>query len=376
MAGTLLASELTEANKTRVHFAVATRADDVEIRRLLRENPMSGRISLSLEREPDYFADTQLPDETKQTIVAYEDGNLLCLGSCAVRERFVNGAPQRVGYLGGLRLDSSQAGRFHVVRRGYEFFRQLQSAMPADFYFTSIASDNDRALRFLERGLPGMPKYQFVGEFVTILLPTARRTRARTEQEINAANFDEFIDLLNESNRFYQFSPTWSNDGIAALNALGLGKHDFYYIRRAGQTIAGAALWDQRNHKQTVVRDYSPLLALVRPALNTASSLVHGPKFPTVGAQLRNAFVSHLVCGNEPDTLISVIAQLRDIAAQRELDLITMGFDANDPRLAIVRRHFRSYQYRSRLYVVHWPDLGGDACDLAGRILYPEVGLL
>src|SRR5215469_4843109 len=127
MAGTLLASELTEATKARVHFAVATRADDVEIRRLLRENRMSGRISLSLEREPDYFADTQLPDETKQTIVAYGDGNLLCLGSCAVRERFVNGAPQRVGYLGGLRLDSFQAGRFPVVRRGYEFFRQLQS---------------------------------------------------------------------------------------------------------------------------------------------------------------------------------------------------------------------------------------------------------
>ncbi len=175
MAGTLLERELTTPRTGRVRFEIATPEDDAEIRRLLRANPTPGRISLSFERERDYFADAHQPGETKQTIVARDGKGLACVGSCTIRSRFVNGAPRRVGYLGGLRLDSRQAGRFDILRRGYEFFRELQTDAPADFYFTSIAGDNQRARQLLERGLPGMPLYEFVGEFVTVLLPTHDR---------------------------------------------------------------------------------------------------------------------------------------------------------------------------------------------------------
>src|SRR6185503_2625474 len=154
MARSILARELTVARAGRVEFGVATKADDPDIRRLLRDNPMPGKVSLSLEREPDYFADAGLPGEIKQSIVARQDGRLLCTGSCVIRQRFVNGQPRRVGYLGGLRLDAPYAGRFDILRRGYEFFRELQTGAAADFYFTSIAADNERARKFLEAGLP------------------------------------------------------------------------------------------------------------------------------------------------------------------------------------------------------------------------------
>ena len=167
MAGTTLDRKLMTARTGRVPFALATQADDADIRRLLRENPMPGQITLTLEREPDYFADAGLPGTVKQTIVANEGGRVVCVGSCATRERFVNGQPHRVGYLGGLRLDARVTGRFDILRRGYEFFRELQADNPADFYFTSIAADNAPARKFLERGLPGMPAYEFIGEFVT-----------------------------------------------------------------------------------------------------------------------------------------------------------------------------------------------------------------
>ena len=49
MAGPAAASELS------TRFAVATRDDDAAIRRLLRENPMRGAVSVGFEREPDYF---------------------------------------------------------------------------------------------------------------------------------------------------------------------------------------------------------------------------------------------------------------------------------------------------------------------------------
>src|SRR5258706_898476 len=174
MAGTALACELTGSPARRIHFALATEADDDDIRRLLRENPMSGQITISLEREPSYFFEERHLLAERQTIVARENDRVVCVGSCSFRPRFVNGQPQRVGYLGGLRLDAKLAGRFDILRRGYRFFRELQPHHDREAYFTSIAADNERAIQLLERGLPGMPSYKHLGEFVTLLISVRR----------------------------------------------------------------------------------------------------------------------------------------------------------------------------------------------------------
>src|SRR5258708_4483905 len=134
MARNTIERELSAPRTKGVRFEVATATDNADIRRLLRENPMTGRIGLSFEREPDYFADAGLAGELKQTIVARERGRIVCSGSCTIRQRFINGGPRRVGYLGGLRLDKSVNGRFGILRGGYEFFRTIQSDRAADFY--------------------------------------------------------------------------------------------------------------------------------------------------------------------------------------------------------------------------------------------------
>jgi hypothetical protein len=249
-----------ENDSTKLRFSPASRADDADIRHLLRESPMAGRIALSLEREPDYFADNGLA-EVKQTVVAREQGRVVCVGSCAIRRRFVNGQPRRVGYLGGLRLDASVAGRFDILRRGYQFFHELQAVAPADFYFTSIAADNERARQFLERGLPGMPAYEFIGEFATLLLPVKHRYSTGRDPtnpwrcvgpETDAAQLTE---LLNHHAPLRQLTPCWDAAELTSLAPLGLCPTDFHVIRRADNRLAAcAALWDQRGFKQAVIR--------------------------------------------------------------------------------------------------------------------------
>ncbi|MGP8200778.1 MAG: hypothetical protein ACLQU4_14885 [Limisphaerales bacterium] len=344
---------------------------------MFRENPMPGEISLSFEHEPNYFADADLPEQTKQTIVAREEGRVVCAGYCSIRQRFVNGTPRRVGYLGGLRLCSGQAGRFDILRRGYEFFRTLQSDSPADFYFTSIASDNHPARRFLERGLPGMPAYEFIGEFVTLLLPARHRPATSNRAAALTPAAEELITLFNEYGCRQQFAPCWSNAELTALKPLGLRESDFCFVRQRGQIVACAALWDQRVFKQTVIRGYTLRLALLRPALNLTARITGGTRLPAVGQTLANVFVSHLsVAPDESDALIALTAELRSLAAQRQIELLTFGFAANDPRLATLRRSFRVREYHTRLYVVRWPGTGGTAGDLDARILAPETALL
>jgi hypothetical protein len=360
-------AEVRASVKTGVNFNLATQADDPDIRYLLRNNPMPGAISLSFEREPNYFADADQPEETKQTIVAREQGRVVCVGYCTTRLRFVNGQPRRVGYLGGLRLDSSVAGRFDILRRGYEFFRALQSQSPADFYFTSIAADNHRARNFLERNPRGMPRYEFLGEFVTLLLPTEHQspTRRVSVTPIHAGSetgAPQLASALNKANQHFQLAPHWTAEQLTALRRLGLPDDDRF---------DGAALWDQRNFKQTVVRGYAPWLALLRPVINLVARLTGKPGLPAAGQILSHAFVSHVT-----STDFFFLNHLRIIAAQQGIEWLTLGFASDDSRLKTVRQNFRCREYHSRLYLVRWPDLGGSTADLDNRILAPEVALL
>ena len=234
-----------------------------------------------------------------------------------------------------------------------------------------------RARSILERGLPGMPSYEFIGDFVTILLP-AQSGHPGSNVVLNQnPPAEEIIAFLNNHNRESQFAPCWAEDVMTALRPLGLNLNDFTFVADSGRIDAAAALWDQRVFKQTVVRDYSPSLMRARPVLNLAARFTGGTRLPAIGDVLRNAYVSHLAINpNKPDRLIQLITELRGVAAQRGIELITLGFAGNDPKLAVVRRSFRAREYHSRLYVVRWPDCGGAAQELDQRVLAPEVALL
>jgi hypothetical protein len=341
MAGAVFTRELTRSGA--VEFGVADERDDAEIRALLRNNPMRGRISISLEREPNYLADAHLPGETKQTIIARENGRLVCVGACTIQNRFINGAERRVGYLGGLRLDESCAGRFDILRRGYELFRELQEDAPADFYFTSIACDNERARRFLQRGFKGMPKYEFVTEFSTLLVST-RGSSPRIACDANASEPR-------------QFAPFWNAEDFASLKEFGF------------RSVApDAGVWDQRSYKQAVVRDYVPSIRRTRGLINIVNRLIGAPKLPPIGQPLSMAFGVG-VTGDNVGTLVS---EARDLDAE----MLAVGFDANDPAVPHIRKRFKCREYRSRIYIVRWPGIGGSVDDLDGRLLGPEVALL
>ena len=366
-------------------FELATAADDADIRWLLRENPMSGRISLSLEREPDFFADAHLPGTEKQTIIARENGRVVCVGSCTTRLRFVNGQPCRVGYLGGLRLDASVAGRFDILRRGYRFFREVEGEHPPELRFTSIAVDNTRALKFLERRLPGMPLYEPLCDFVTLLLPVPRPERRSPPRRVGVAPKHQAGPktgapkpgqlLLSADSTDQQLAPLWSDEELMALEPLGLSADDFVFVGDSSQPQACAALWDQRGFKQAILRGYSSWLKFVRPVFNSVGPWMGEARLPVVGEVLNHAFVSHLsVPPNQPALLCELLERLMAQAARRGIELLTIGFSTDDPRLATVRRRFRGREYHSRLYSVRWPDEPRLA--LEGGVCCPEVALL
>jgi hypothetical protein len=373
MAGAVVDRELN------TRFAVATRAEDAAIRRLLRDNPMHGAVRLSFEREPDYFAGADLAGGEDQTIVAFSDSRLVCMGRCSQRECWVDGAARRVGYLAELRLDATARGRFGILRDGYEFYHALQRDDPADMYFTSIAADNERARRLLEKGARGLPTYVFLAELDTLLLSVPTRTlvtKLRVESA-TPAQVPDLLRVLNDHRQRHQFATVWTAESLRALENQGLPLSRFLLALNGGEVLACGALWDQRGFRQTVIQAYSRSLAVARPFVNLASGIIGTPRLPRAGSVLAHAFLSPLACTDGAESILpDFIEAAFPLAAQAGVEFVTLALPTTDSRLSALRRRFSTRTWRSRLYRVDWPDRAPVEFSARGATPLPDVALL
>src|SRR5512145_1569572 len=145
-----------------VEFKVATNADDPDLRRMLKANPLPGEITVSLEREPNALAAGAISGDPHHTIIAHDraNGRPIGMGSRSVYSGYCNGVPCRIGYLSQLRVERPYRGRIRLLTDGYRLIRALRRADELPFDLTTIVADNRPARRVLGAGLRELPVYQ------------------------------------------------------------------------------------------------------------------------------------------------------------------------------------------------------------------------
>lgn len=373
------------AARPEVVFDLATPADDAELRRLLRDNPVPGAFALALTREPSFFQAATLEGDVHQTVVARSpDGALMGLGSRAVRTAFVNGRPTRLGYLAQLRVDAAFRGTRGLLRGGFAGIRRLhdQAGEPA-FYVTTIIAGNERARQALTRPRPGVPTYTEGERLATLALPLWRRRAEPTLPGVVVraavdADLPDLATCLQRNLARYQFAPCWTADDLAdPERCRGLAPGDFVLALRGPRVVGCAALWDQGAFKQTVVHGYSGALRVGRPVVNALAPLLGVPRLPPVGQQLRHAFVSHLaVDDDDPALAVALIARLANRALERRLAYVALSLAERNPLASAVRRAFRTLAYPSVIHTVHWDDGRDAVAALDDRIPHLEVAVL
>ena len=351
-------------------FALATAADEAEIRRLLRENPLGGGIEITLEREPNAFAADFGLSRNHAVILAREaSGRVIGMCERVVGEAFVNGEARLLPYLGGLRIAASHRHRVAILRGGFQALRALAERPGEEpFALTSITADNTAARRLLTAGVPGLPRYQPVGAFSTF---GVRPRRARTAEGIEPAgeaDFPAVADFLQRQLGRFQFAPVWS---VEKLRGLGL---DILLARHRGELRGCLALWDQGAVKQAVVRRYPPLLGLARPVVNLLAGL---PRLPAPGTALRQADISHVaVEGDDAEIFLALLEAALDLSAQRGFGAAAVGLASAHPWRAALKRRYRTLEYRTELYLAHWPEAGDMVAAVERQLPFPELGLL
>jgi hypothetical protein len=361
-------------------FSLATESDEPDVRRLLRENRLGGRYQLTLEREPNAFrADFEMAIFQAFIIArSRETGEPVGLCEKVVWPAYVNGKLEQLPYIGALRVSEKYRNRITVLKGGFEALRMLarhDGELP--YALTSITSDNALARRILTANLPGLPAYHPVGEFSTFAM---RARRAPADAAVSAgsdADFPEIAAFLCKHNSAYQFSYKWTEASLRGLGAFGLRPEHFLLYRTDGKLRGCLAVWDQRANRQTVMRAYPPVLSRLRPLGNFVAPLIGMPRLPKIGEAVNQAMLSHLAVENDDAEVFRALLSASLCQARaRGFDAASMGLASSRLLRDTLLKHTRAIEYRTSLYLAHWPDGAAAVADLKPMTPHPEMALL
>jgi hypothetical protein len=379
VAGLLAPSRLTERIAGPLRFALATDADDAELRALLRRSVVPGAVRVAFTREPRYRDGEALCGAVERTIIARADAQLVALGRCSVRSVHRNGVAGPIGYLSELRTLPAAPHGAQVLRDGYDFLRDMLHDVEMDGCVTSIATDNAHARRVLECGHRfGLPRYTFLADLVTLVVPAARahHTASVAPLRVHVSEHDQLRDFLATRARDMQLSLLWDNSTWESLRHHGITESDFCVVRRAGRIVGAAALWDQRAFRQIVIDGYHGALQWARPFLNVASAVTGMLALPAVGATLPQLPVLGLASADDA-ALLELWQALRADATASNATCVTVTRDARDPLLRTLQQVRGTRAYHTRLYDVRWRNQPAWRSAWRDEVLYaPEVALL
>ena len=382
MAGLAVASGVDQIlRQGGYEFSVAERHDDADIRRLLRENSTPGSFALSLEREPSAFDHNGANALRRCFIVARDCRTSEAIGVCerVVREAYVDRKVHKLPYLCALRIAATHRHRIGVLRGGFEALRQLADRPDeAPFALTSIAAKNEAALRVLSRGIPGLPVYSPVGAYSTFVLGARSEKLLTGIRQATPQDFPAIARFLQSALVSKQFAPYWREERLAALAENGLPASQILLAMRNGTIHGCMGVWDQIGFKQAVPRRYPPIVGALRPLINLFAPLTGSPRLPAIGQPLRLAVLSLVAVEADNQSVFrELLRSALGVAGRLGHSGAIIGTAHDSQAGETIRRHYRfATEYKTQLFLVHWPDAKHLIARITGAAPAPELGYL
>jgi len=325
---------------------------------------LESALSLTQERDPDFFALPRLHQGPFSTAVAFaDDGRLVGCGTVAVRESHLGDHRLTSGYLCDLRVAPGFRGGFHLARAYGHFMNHIEMIHGADLFTTVIFDSNTAAVKALTTRSDkrkDQPVYRPMTPFEMVSIQFTRkktepsnRVRAATANDheplvafLAARASHRILGEVLTRDRFVQRLALWPNFAL----------EDFLLATDSHDKIVGClAPWDTSIFKRTRVLGYRGGMLWQKRAFNLAATVMRFPPLPQPGDHFRFAFLTHMEVEDDDPTI------LRDLllAAYTKLRPENLHFmSAFVPRgsaLASAFQGFMTTKTRMTLYAVHRP---------------------
>ena len=324
-----------ESGAIKIREAVA--ADNEALLQLTRETPMAGKISLRIDRDPDFFALPQARGETKVFVATFEDKIIGCM-SASIQTDYVRGVLERVAHATDLKVHPDFTGRRLAVRLISTIENYVRDC-GVDLSFSLVADGNQRVMVLCE-GRHATPVQVMLGRFlVDQILPSpfARRSKRYRVEEAEAKDLPEIAELLDRKHRQLNFAPPVAAGDLERAVAGPPHFRKMMVVRESGHVIATLTVEDTQHLRQNVLVGLPPYLHVVLGLLRILTLPVPGWRIPRVGEPFANLYVRFFACreGHE-EALHCLLAQARVEAFRHRFTFLSIGIHEHDPLRSLV----------------------------------------
>ena len=364
----------------RFIFDIADARDGEKIAEILESNPFEGRISLLYTRRPDAYESFLKESKESEVLICRDknEGGVVGFGAYNVRELYVNGIPQRVGYIFGLRGYGQYLKSYPLLHKAFDYLYQRCQDRQISFYITTILNYNLYSRRLLEKRRKFMPSYEFYGDYEIFALKTFLRKKKYSGLTFRKATLDDvtaIVKFLNQEGRQYQFFPLVKEEDLLEERLPNLSINHFYLVvDNNNEILTAGAAWDQKRYKQYIVQGYGLSIKFIN-TIGIWFPLLNWPLLPPKG-QMLNFFTLSFwaVKGNEETVFDCFLEGLSHVS--KEYSFFLVGVYETHPLRAHLK-HRRCVTYKSKAYLVDWEKEINPLTKLNNDFIpYLECGLL
>ncbi len=276
---------------------------------------MRGALVLSTQRGPDFFSLYRMQKAEPFVYVGDgADGSLIGLCAALVRDGFLDGQPQKVGYLGDLRVRFDRSRAF--ARFFGDYFEDLCARTGCTQYYTSLLASNRAAINALTRKKSKrlrQPHYALLRPFTTVSVQlTWKRRRAthvpvRSATEADLPQVRELLHLDHQRRPFgYRFDEGELDHRLAQWPGFSL--QNTLLAHDEGGALRGVAtVWNPKPVKRFRVHAYNGSMRWVKAGFNAAASVLRWPALPEPGGEFDSASLCNVSVVNDDVTVFRAL---------------------------------------------------------------------
>lgn len=344
---------------TKIHTRLATAKDNTALLALLKRVHQIGSITLTFEREPNFFAGALVSCEHEHVLVAEDLNNpgvLIAMVDIGQRRQYINGKVELVRYLHDLRVAPEA--------RGGNALKTLFLAIAAHigteegWMEAVILEENLIPLGIIDRGRPWLPNFYRGGRVVTSVLPAQQRNvgpdSGLTIRPATIKDAPLLQHLWDKASHRQGFPRYDVNDLLAGRAYYQCLKINHYLIAFSnGRAIGSVGIWNQKPFKQTRVTRYTPWVAALRRPYNLYSRIFGGLRLPSPGHCFNYLILHSLAIDHDnPEVFKALLDYVLEHHLQPTQSLLCGFFD--DHPLEPVLQGFRRKTVFSRHFFISY----------------------
>ncbi|MFI8480549.1 hypothetical protein ACIGCM_08265 [Pseudomonas sp. NPDC078700] len=346
----------------KIHTRLATAKDNTALLALLRRTPQMGSITLTFEREPNFFAGALVNCEHEYVLVAEDlevPGVLIAMVDIGQRRQYINGKVESVRYMHDLRVAPEARGGkalealFLAIAEHIDTTNSWMEAV--------ILEENLVPLGIIDRGRAWLPNFYPGGRIVTSLLPAQKpKGQLNNSLTIRTATLDDaplLQQLWNEASHRQGFPLYNVNEMLAGNGYYQCIKISNYLIALInGKPVGSLGIWNQKHFKQTRVARYSPWLAALRIPYNLYGMLFGGVYLPPPGDCFNYLMLHSLTIDQDNPAVFKALLDHVLVHHLQPQQSLVCGFFEDHPLEAALEIYRRKKLYSRHFFISYQQD--------------------